>query len=570
MNELRELDEFTAEVLRLYLVSTVREMVVTTVRTAYSTCFAEGEDFTCGLFDAAGKMVAQDQGVAVHTGGLQDAVGHIIEMAGPIEEGDVFIHNDPYRGGTHQADVLVCRPMFGQGELLGFAANRGHWSDIGGMAAGGWSGGAEDVIQEGLTIPAMRLMRRGVVDEDLRALLLSNARLPRQLWGDLQAQVASTIVAERRVQEVVERYGLPGYRSAIEAAISYSRKRFLAALETLPNGTGEGHSFMEDDGRANGPFPIQVRMTKTPDGFIADFEGTSSQVLAPINCSLACTKAAVIVSVLAVSDHEIPLNAGLIDAIEIRAPVGSMVNPDYPAPVFASTADGTDRVAEAVLKALAQLAPDRVPAGYYWTGNNVTGSGIAEDGREFLWYSYQSGGCGARPTLDGNAAEWHLMANSKNESMEVWETRYPVEFVSYELAPDSGGAGEHRGGLGTERRFRMLSNTRISGISDHHFTGSHGVDGGLDGVPNGFFVERGGQRLPLQEMFDLRSPSKFWNLPLQRGDVFVSVQGGGGGFGDPHRRSQESVNADLREGYISPGGAKTLYGVSAAAPEKHT
>jgi N-methylhydantoinase B len=192
-------DAFTAEVLRLYLVSTVREMVVTTVRTAYSTCFAQGEDFTCGLFDGAGKMIAQDQGVAVHTGGLQDAVGHIMAEAGELEEGDVYIHNDPYRGGTHQADVLVCRPMYGGGELLGFAANRGHWSDIGGMAAGGWSGAAEDVIQEGLMIPALRLMRRGVVDEDVRALLESNTRLPRQMWGDLQAQVASTIVAERRV-----------------------------------------------------------------------------------------------------------------------------------------------------------------------------------------------------------------------------------------------------------------------------------------------------------------------------------------------------------------------------------
>jgi N-methylhydantoinase B len=557
----RRVDAFTAEVLRLYLVSTVREMVVTTVRTAYSTCFAQGEDFTCGLFDGAGKMIAQDQGVAVHTGGLQDAVGHIMAEAGELEEGDVYIHNDPYRGGTHQADVLVCRPMYGGGELLGFAANRGHWSDIGGMAAGGWSGAAEDVIQEGLMIPALRLMRRGVVDEDVRALLESNTRLPRQMWGDLQAQVASTIVAERRVQEVVKRHGVEGYRTAAEAAVLYSRRRFLAALEAIPDGAGTGGSFMEDDGRGNGPFSIQVTMTKKPDGFVADFEGTAAEVSAPINCSLACTKAAVIVSVLAVCDHEIPLNAGLIDAIEIRAPEGSLVNPVDPAPVFASTADGTDRVAEAVLKALTQLTPERVPAGYYWTGNNVTGTGTAQEGGEFLWYSYQSGGCGARPTLDGNSAEWHLMANSKNESMEVWETRYPVECVAYELVPDSGGAGQNRGGLGTEKRFRVLCKTRISGISDHHFSGAHGVAGGQEGLPNSFAVERSSVRMPLQELFGLASPSKFWNLPLESGDVFVSVQGGGGGYGNPLHRSAAEVEADLKEGYVTEEAAFRLYGL---------
>jgi N-methylhydantoinase B len=560
MNEGRELDEFTAEVLRLYLVSTVREMVVTTVRTAYSTCFAEGEDFTCGLFDAAGKMVAQDQGVAVHTGGLQDAVGHIIEMAGPIEEGDVFIHNDPYRGGTHQADVLVCRPMFGQGELLGFAANRGHWSDIGGMAAGGWSGGAEDVIQEGLTIPAMRLMRRGVVDEDLRALLLSNARLPRQLWGDLQAQVASTIVAERRVQEVVERYGLPGYRSAIEAAISYSRKRFLAALEPVSEATVEAEDFMEDDGRGNGPLRIRVALTKSHGRLVADFAGSAMQATAPINCSFACTKAAVIVSVLAVLDPQVPLNRGVIELVEIHAPEASLVNPSYPAPVFGSPGDPTHRVAEAVMRALAKLVPGRVPAMSYASGQNVTGAGKTADGAEFLWYSYQAGGCGGRLGSDGNSAEWHVMANCKNESMEVWETRYPVEFVRFALIADSGGAGRWRGGLGTERSFRLLADTRLSATSDHHLVGAVGSDGGQGGLPNGFAVERAGIRRSMQDLFNLPSPSKFSNLPLLQGDVFVSIQGGGAGYGLPSDRDPDGLLADVNCGYITPEAAATDYG----------
>jgi N-methylhydantoinase B len=555
----RRVDAFTAEVLRLYLVSTVREMVVTTVRTAYSTCFAQGEDFTCGLFDGAGKMIAQDQGVAVHTGGLQDAVGHIMAEAGELEEGDVYIHNDPYRGGTHQADVLVCRPMYGGGELLGYAANRGHWSDLGGMAAGGWSGAAEEVIQEGLMIPALRLMRRGVVDEDVRGLLESNTRLPRQMWGDLQAQVASTIVAERRVQEVVRRYGVEGYRTAAEAAVLYSRRRFAAAMAGIPDGTVEAEDLMEDDGRGNGPFPIRVRLTKASRNIIADFEGTANQASAPINCSLACTTAAVVVSILAVLDPEIPLNVGVIESVEVRAAAGSLVNPRYPAPLFGSSGDPAHRVAEVVLRALAKLVPERVPAMSYASGQNVTGAGRTADGSEFLWYSFQSGGCGARPGLDGNSAEWHVMANCKNESMEVWESRYPVEFVAFALVPDSGGAGRWRGGLGTERSFRLTAPTALSATSDHHVLGASGSDEGLGGMPNGFAVERDGVRMSLKERFQLSSHSKFTNLPLEPGDVFISIQGGGGGHGAPRLRDRRAVMADLRGGYITAGAARTQY-----------
>jgi N-methylhydantoinase B/oxoprolinase/acetone carboxylase alpha subunit len=545
----REVDPFTAEIMRSALVSTVREMVATTTRTAYSTCFAHGEDFTCGLFDADARMIAQDQGVPVHAGALGDAVSAIIAQADDIAEGDVFLHNDPYAGGTHQADGLVVRPIFAAGRLLGFAANRGHWTDIGGMAPGGWSGSAQDVIQEALIVPSVQLVRRGVVNEDVRRMLLRNVRLPVQLWGDIQAQIASNVVAERRVRELVERYGLDGFASAVDAAISYSRRRFLAGLERIADGVAEASDFIEDDGRGNGPLTIRVRIEKSPTGVVVDFTGTDPQVLAPVNSTLACTKAAVICPLVAVADPDIPLNSGVIDLIEVIAEAGSLVNPQHPAPTFGATADPSDRVAEAVLRALAKLAPERVPAGSYFTGNNVTGGGLDGEGRQFLWYSYQSGGCGPRCGADGNSAEWHLMANSKNESMEVWETRYPVEFLEYCLLADSGGRGAWRGGLGTRRRMRVTASTRLSGISDHHFTGAHGVDGGEPGLPNGFAIERDGVRRTLQEAFDLPSPSKFANLPFQAGDVFVTVNGGGGGLGRSEERTPAALASDAREGY---------------------
>jgi N-methylhydantoinase B/oxoprolinase/acetone carboxylase alpha subunit len=554
-----QLDTFSLEILRSYLVSTVREMVATTTRTAFSTCFAHGEDFTCGLFDVRGRLIAQDQGVPVHAGALGDAVAHVIDQAGDIQPGDVFVHNDPYNGGTHQADGLVCRPMFAEGALAGFAVNRGHWTDIGGMAPGGWSGSAEDVNQEALIIPSVRLFSRGEVVEDVKRMILRNVRLPVQLWGDIQAQIASNVVAERRISGLVERHGRDGFDAVVDATLQYSRRRFLSGLEQLADGVAEASDVIEDDGRGRGPLTIAVRVEKTPERVVVDFAGTDPQAVAPVNSTLACTKAAVICSLVAVVDADIPLNAGVVDLIEVRAPRGSLVNPTSPAPTFGATADPSDRVSETVLRALSQLAPQRTPAGSYSTGNNVTGGGLRPDGSQFLWYSYQAGGCGARPWADGNSAEWHLMANSRNESMEVWETRYPVEFLSFGLIPGSGGPGRYRGGLGTERRMRITEPTRLSGISDHHRIGAAGLEGGASGLPNGFAIERDGKRTTLDELFGLASPSKFANLQIRAGDVFVSIQGGGGGFGDPKERDRDLVRADVEAGYVPPEQA-AIYG----------
>jgi N-methylhydantoinase B len=554
-------DVFTAEIMRSYLVSTVREMVITTTRTAYSTCFCHGEDFTCGIFDADGRMTAQDQGVGVHAGGMDGAVKAVIRVAGSFAPGDVYLHNDPYDGGTHQGDVCVIRAMFAEDELVGFAANRGHWSDVGGMAPGGWSGTAQDVIQEGLLLPAVCLIRGGVIQDDIKRLVLRNVRLAAQCWGDLQAQIASSIAAERRIQALVERYGLDGLRAAADAAISYTRRRYFAALEELPEGEAVGEDVMEDDGRGGGPFPIKVRVWKEPDGrFVADFTGTSPQIAAPINCTLACTKAAVIGSLTAMLDPELPLNAGLTEMIDVRAERGSLVNPIYPAPTFGTTADPVARTMEVVMRALGTLLPDRAVAGSYSTGQNATGGGGTGTDGEFLWYSYQAGGCGAWHGHDGNTAMWHLMANSKNESCEAWEARYPIRYLEYRIVDDSGGPGQWRGGLGTERRFAVEAPTRLSAIAGHHGIGAHGLNKGGPGLPNGFAVERNGERRSIQDWFDLPSPSKFANLPLEIGDVFVTTQGGGGGYGDPLQRAREALDADVLAGYVSPANARLIYG----------
>jgi N-methylhydantoinase B len=553
-------DLFAAEILRSYLVSTVREMVLTTTRTAFSTCFCHGEDFTCGLFDAGGRMIAQDQGVGVHAGGLGGAIASVQRVAGQtIAAGDVFLHNDPYDGATHQADVCVVRPIFVDGKHKGFAANRGHWTDVGSMSPGGWSGAAEDVVQEGLLLPAVRLYRAGELQRDIAQLVLRNVRLPEQCWGDLQAQIASSVAAERRIAALIDKAGEAGLDAAIDAALAYTERRLLAGLHLIPDGEAWAEDSIEEDGHGNGPIPIKVHIRKTPEGLHADFTGSAPHQMAPINCTLACTRAAVIGTLVATIDPDLPLNDALIERIHVNAPLGSIVNPTYPAPTFGTTADPANRVMETLLLALAQLVPDRVAAGSYSTGQNVTGGGFTAAGDEFLWYSYQSGGTGAWEGGDGNNGEWHLMANSKNESMEAWEIRYPLRFLEYGLVPDSGGAGRWRGGLGTRRRILLEADTRLSGIADHHFTGAHGTRGAGVGLPNGFGIERDGVTRTLQETFDLESPSKFSNLRARAGDIFVSTQGGGGGVGPAVDRSREEVDRDLLDGYVSPDAVRELY-----------
>jgi N-methylhydantoinase B len=557
-------DPFTSEILRNYLISTVREMVTTTVRTAYSTCFSEGEDFTCALFDARGNMIAQAAGLPVHAGGLPIVVRHFLEVFDRFEPGDVIIHNDPYTGGSHQADVVICRPMFQEQSLIGFAINRGHWTDVGGMAPGGWSGTARHVVQEALIIPAVKLYEAGQLKREIRDVLFKNVRFARQMWGDVQAQIASNITAERRLHALIDKYGLAVVLESFEAAVDYTRRRFLKALEAVPNTTvAASDIYMEDDGSGGGPYRVSVTLTKSPEKIVVDYAGTDPQAMGTVNCTRAVSLAATYVPIVAVLDPEIPLNQGLIDLIEVNLPEGTLVNPVYPAPCFTATADPSDRVSEVMQLALSELLPERVMASSYATGNNLTAWGWDPEKREeYLWYIFESGGCGARANKDGNSAEWHLMANCKNESMEVWEQRYPVRFLKYELVPDSGGPGRWRGGLGVTRQLELLLPTVLTANADRHVIPPPGFFGGCDGTLNRFALIREGREHSFRELFGTASLSKFSNIQALEQDVLVVTQGGGAGYGDPLERDPELVAEDARNGYVSPERAQTDYDVA--------
>lgn len=552
--------DFDLEVSRSYLISTVREMVQWTARSAYSTCFSEGEDFTCGIFDARGRLVVQAAGLPAHAGSLLDAMRAVMAAYQDFNPGDIIIHNDPFNGGSHQADCLVARPLFYEGELIGFAANKGHWIDIGGAAAGGWDGSATHVVQEGLIIPPIKLYEMGVLRREVRELLLRNVRMATQVWGDLQAQIASSVVAEKRMNELGSRKGVGGIRKTMEAVIEYSRRHFLTNLALAAKGGASAEDFMDGDPRGKSRLPIRVAIDVRDDWVAVDFAGTAPQATGPINASVTCTRAAAYAAVIAAIDPEVPISSGCLDLIQVKVPQGTLLNPNPPAPVFAGTADPGNRAAETVIRAFAQLDPSRLAAGSYATGNNTTGYARKADGTESLWYIFESGGCGARQDTDGNSAEWHLMANCKNESMEIWEARYPVRFEGYRLVPDSGGPGRKRGGLGTERRLLMLEDTSLSAIADRHEVPPWGLEGGSLGAPNAFEVVREGTVYRPSELGGL-SNSKFGGLALRAGDTYVVRQGGGGGYGPAALRTYDEIDRDLKLGYVTPAAATANYSV---------
>jgi len=544
-------DPFTVQIIRNYLISTAQEMVDATVRTAYSPTFAEGHDFSCAIFDAEGRMVIQSRGIGVHLGSLVGAMAGIRARYQDFQEGDVVMTNNPYLA-THHPDCVVCRPMFCRGRHVGFAVNIGHWTDIGGMAPGGCAGTATHVVQEGLIIPVCKLYVGGKLVPEIRDFILENVRLPEDDWGDLQSQIAATVAADTRIRALMDRYGIDAVLDGMAETIRHSRTRFLAQMTAIPNGRYMARDFIEDDGVTDRRYEIVVTVDKRDDRFTVDFTGTSEQAPTPINGTINTTRAAVYAALLALVDPRVPANAGVFELIEVIAPPGTITNAVHPAPVFGSTFEISKRVPETIIRAFADAVPDRVPAGSFCSGNNLAARFVEPiSGNESLWYNFYEGGQGATAAHDGNNALYFWAGTALNQPIEVWEHKYPLLVERYALIPDSGGAGTHRGGLGTVHELRLLWDHYLSGIADRHRIPPWGLAGGQPGKPNRWCLRRDGHEEELQKVFDLPSPSKFYNVRLRAGDVLVIYTGGGGGYGPAAVRSPAAIERDLREGYTT-------------------
>ena len=550
-------DRFTMDVLREGFAAISDEMFLSLQRTSQSPIIYEVLDFGVGISDADGELVSQGNGIAGFLGPLGDAIKETIARGKDLRPGDVIIANDPYSGGgTHLSDVALIRPVFATStELIGFAAAKGHWTEVGGKDPGSWTADSQDVYAEGLQLPFVHAYREGKPCEDIRAILAANSRLPEMVLGDLTAQAACLEVAERRLLEMCDRYGTATVKTAMRAVLERSERLCRDALARIPHGVFTAEDFTDTDGLGNGPFGVKVRVEVTGDGVTCDFTGSHAQVPGPINCTWSGLVSGVRTVFKAITDPAEPATDGWFRPLSIICPPGNIFNATRPAPV-AAYFEATEMASDLVWHALAPAFPDRLPAG---TFVSVCSTSLAlthpDTGEETLLVEPQPGGWGATRDADGQHG---LVSVGDGETytipVEVAEQRYGVRVERFGFDIVAGaGAGRRRGGRGLVREYRICSDEALLTVAwGRHLYPPWGLAGGRDGSPNYVEVLRDGQ--PIGPRF-----GKVSRMPLRRDDVVRLVTGSGGGFGDPREREQDRVAADLRDELITDAEATEFY-----------
>ena len=551
-------DPVTLEVVRNAAAAVCEEMNATLVRTSYSPNIKERKDCSCALFDADGALVAQAENLPVHLGAMPFSVAAALESFPPetLSPGDAVLLNDPYEGGAHLPDLTLVTPVFADGDLVALSANRAHHADVGGATAGSVGADSTEIYQEGLRIPPVKLRAGGEPNRAVYDLIERNVRTPEERRGDLRAQVAANETGADRVRELVGRYGADTYRAALEAVQDYSERRMAAELEALPDGEYRFEDVLDDDGCGTADLPVVATVTVDGDAVAVEFAGSADQTAGPVNAVFAVTVSATYYAVRAVTDPDIPPNAGCYRPVEVDAPSGTIVNPRPPAAVVGGNLETSQRVTDAVLGALAEAVPGRAAAAGQGTMNNVTFGGTDAAGDPFAFYETQAGGDGAHADGDGMDAVHVHMSNTLNTPAEVLETAYPLRVRRYALRPDTGGAGRHRGGLGVRRDIEVRTDAVCSLLAERQRHAPYGLAGGDEGATGATFLLSGDDRSPLagKSTHDLAA-----------GDVVSLRTPGGGGYGDPAERPDAAVELDLRLGKLSEEEASDVYRYEPAA-----
>ncbi len=558
---MREIDPITLEVITEGLISVVREMRATVFRTARSVAIHEARDFSCGLFDPAGQVVAQSEDIGSHVVPLPWSVEEALkEIGDTLAVGDVIMMNDPYRQGTHLNDVTIVYPIFRDGRLVFLPAVREHWADVGGAVPGSMSGTATEIYQEGIRIPPVKIVEAGRQNHALMEVLLSNMRVRADRLGDFNSGLAACRTAERRIDELVARYGMETLQSAVERNLDRSEARMREKIRTLPDGEYYYEDYLETftaDGFT--PLLLPITMTINGDRLTADFKGVSPQVAAPVNSTLAVSAASVLITLKSVLDPGHALNHGSFRPVEVIAPPATIVNVTHPAPA-GSHGEIRKRVVAVMLGALSGACPDLVSADIHRTSfHNLIGGVDPASGNEYVHYEWSSGGNGGFAEADGPSAmaaiDWGDL--STVQPTEVLEVRYPLHVEWSRLGLDSGGPGTRRGGLGMRRSLRLTrGEARYSLLADGAVMPPFGILGGdSGGVVESYVVRADGSTVVFA------SPGKVGGQVLEAGDAVVLQSAGGGGYGDPLERDSEAVAADVRDDMVSEHVARHMYGV---------
>jgi N-methylhydantoinase B/oxoprolinase/acetone carboxylase alpha subunit len=562
------IDQVTLTVIDNYLTSTCRDMGVTMMTTAYSPIFNESLDFSCVIFDPEGQMLAQAEFCPSQIGTIKFTVTWTIAELGveAFEEGDVVLHNDPYRGSGHVPEHMLLKPVFWEGELVAFVANVAHMSEIGAKTPGGLCGDATEIFQEGLLLPPVKIKRCGEDVADVWKIVLSNHRTPRVTYGDFRAMIGSLDLAEKRVHALIGDYGLEVVREATQELLAISERRMRAEIERIPDGTYAFEDAIEDDGINERSYPMKLLLTVDGGEVIADFTGSAPQATGPVNAIYAVTASAIYNAFLHLTDPAIPRNEGCYRPFTIVAPPGTIVNCAFPAPVAGGNTETSPRITDMVFGALQEAIPERVAASCGGTSSPFLFGGTdPRTGEPYAHFHFEGVGWGGRQGKDGNNMVVTINGNCRNTPVEVFETRYPAfRIESYRLVPDSGGPGRFRGGLGGERIFTVtVPEVTVSALLNRMKTEPWGVLGGKEGAVGGLWVRRAGRPewRTFVEEFGTMSPSKFSGVVLREGDQVKILMPGGGGYGDPLERDRDRVRRDVVEGFITPESAATDYGL---------
>ena len=549
-------DQVTMQVVRYALEQIADEMGYTLVRTSRSTIIKEVMDITCAIFDAEGRTIAQAHHAPMLLTGFEITMRELIKRypPGTLQAGDVVISNDPYLGGQHIMDIQTIAPVFFEGSLVGYVGAIAHQADMGGAAPGGVAGGLTEIYQEGLRLPMVKLYKQFQENQEIFQILASNIRVPDKTLGDIRAQAACNYVGVRKLQEVFGKFGPGVVQQATGMMLDYSEQRMRQSIRSLPDGTYWGEDFLDDDGITDDPVPIRVSISKHDDEIDVSFEGTSRQVQGNINCPLATAMAAVYYTIIGVVDPHIPPNSGCYRPVNIEAEAGLLVNPVLPAGVAART-NASQKILEAMLKALSEAVPGKVMAGSHAQMSTFAFSGYdpRHGGRRFVYTEVQGGGAGARPGKDAREAQDSHLARFMNTPIEAVELEYPVLVERYELITDSCGAGKYRGSMGLRKDVRMLvDNVSFARYGDRQKFAPHGFFGGLPGAKGLFLLN---PDTPGETRLKSKALSK-----LRLNDVVSVRLPGGGGYGNPSERDPELVKQDVRNGKVSLTSAGETYG----------
>ncbi len=555
MSNNTSVNPISLELFRSALTAIAEEMGVVLTRSSYSPNIKERRDFSCALFDLNGRLIAQAAHIPVHLGSMPDSVAAALNTFEHFSPGDIIALNDPFLGGTHLPDITLIAPIYvriddfrsdrlsearreerryrseykDEQHLIGFAANRAHHSDVGGMSAGSMPM-ATEIYQEGIIIPPIKLWEADRPNQVVLDVLLRNVRTPDERRGDLAAQIAANRTAARRMQELIDRWSLPTTEEHIDALIAYAERIARATIKAIPDGRYEFSDYLDNDGVSDEPVSIKATVTVQGEMITVDFTGSAQQTRGNVNAVAAVAKSASYYVVRCLMPEDAPMNHGTFAPVTVIAPEGTVVNARQPGAVAQGNVETSQRITDVVFGALAAAQPDVIPAASQGTMNNITAGGIdPRTGRPFAYYETMGGGMGARPGLDGLSGVHTHMSNTLNTPVEAFEYAYPMRVMAYRLRDHSGGDGAARGGDGLVREFAFEVPTEVTLLTERRSTTPYGLQGGEPGMQGENRLQHEGQEKVL--------PGKV-HFQATPGDRLTISSPGGGGWGKPNKDNE--------------------------------